>query len=569
MKHILLNHAKLGLIKCVRDSPTAMIKILGLPYGTISQRFARSKLASNAYDYDGSRHQNGAFDATRPGPSSIQPWGSVKSDAANIPLPTEDIPADEEQSENCLNLSIRLPLMCLDDKQELRSNAKVPVLVFIHGGAYFLGSANRPYYDPTNLVRHAIERDTPIIMVGINYRLGILGFLHSDRAGDMMPENNGLHDQDLAFEWLREHIEEFGGDIDNITVIGQSAGGESISVQTMRKPLFRRAIMFSGTPVTMPALTHDEHHDNFITQARQLGIEVTDHAGKERGAIEVAKKMVQIDVAQIRNLAWVGLPCTSSSFFPVEKVSMQLIKTGKLAPPGWREWAKPVEAQIVGSCTYDGGISYNMMSKDKSRKDHAKAFMHISQDVLGEENGRRLSKLYDVHESTPDSEALQRICLFESDIGFFAAALSVAENGLVPDTYFHIFDLPNPFPGPIREHGAFATHTFDIVTLFGGVHEDQLPANYGPVISRWREQILDFVVRGAPPCNRYLGGKDTDRCALLVDESGSREVESRDYLDDDGHRRSRLFKLAQDVAGDAGWDVLWVGVCRRFLMRGK
>jgi carboxylesterase type B len=568
MAKIVLNHAKLGAIRCLRETNDSMVKILGLPYGKIAQRFSRAELSHKLSDGDSERYRDGVFDATRPGASCIQPWGSVKSDAANIPLPTDNLPDDEEQSEDCLNLSIHLPEVCVDEGGKIRAEMKLPVLVFIHGGAYFLGSANRPYYNPENLVRHAIQRESPIIFVGINYRLGALGFWHSDRAGDLVPENNGLYDQDTAFEWLRENIEGFGGDVDNVTVIGQSAGSESISVQTMRTPLFKRAIMFSGTPVTMPAMTHEEHHDNFLKHAEKLDIHIKDDDGSERDTEAIARDVIDVDASKIRDLAWVGLPCTNSEFFPFERPTMDLARKGKVAPPDWKDWARPVEAQIVGSTTYDGGISYNMMRNDASRKNHAEAFRRIAVDVLSPRHGAELMNIYGVENSLDDADALQRICLFESDIGFFAAALSIAESDLVKETYFHVFDLPNPFPGPIREQGAFATHTFDIATLLGSVHEDRLPSHYGPVVARWRDSILDFVTMGMPPCARFVGDGG-ERRGLMVDESGVRDVDSEAWLENDEGRRRRLFDLARQIDADTGLDVLWVDVCRRFLMRGE
>jgi carboxylesterase type B len=561
MTHVVLKHAKLGAIKCLRD-PQTIIKVLGLPYGTISQRFARAKLSRKLSDVDTGRYQDDVFDATRPGPSSIQPWGSVKSDASNIPLPVDNLPEDEEQSEDCLNLSIYLPHTCFDNSNNFREDARLPVLVFIHGGAFFLGSANRPYYNPTNFMRHAIERSSPIIFVGINYRLGALGFWHSDHAGDLVPENNGLHDQELAFQWLRDNIGGFGGDIDNVTVIGQSAGGESVSLRTMRTPLFKRAIMFSGTPVTMPAMTHEEHHKNFLTQAEKLGVQLADNNGKERKVEEIAEEVIKTDVEKIRELAWVGLPCTNSSFMPVERPTMELTRKGQ-----WPalDGARKVEAQIVGSTTYDGGISYNMMTRDETRKEHAKGFIKTAQDVLGTANAATLCDIYGIKPGSKDPDALQRVCLFESDIGFFAAALSIAESGQIENIYLHIFHLPNPFPGPIREQGAFATHTFDIVTLLGGAHEERLPEHYAPIVSTWRDTMLDFAIKGTPPCEKYdMGGE-----ALLVSEQGVRQVDKEAYLNNDERRRARLFELAEQVAGDRGCDVLWVDVCRRFLMNGE
>lgn len=405
-------------------------------------------------------------------------------------------------------------------------------------------------------------------MVAVNYRLGVLGFLHSPHT-EAIPSNNGLHDQDVALAWVRDHIEGFGGDAGNVTVLGQSAGGESISVKTVADPLFRRAIALSGTPVTMPTLTPREHHENFLSQAKALGIATQGADGEDRSAGDVAEDFISADVRKIRELAWVGLPCANTQFFPVEKPSMQAVRAGEMAPQGWRGRCTPVEAQIVGSTTYDGGISFNMMSKDDNRKDHAEAFGKIAEDVLGAKHGSELCALYSITKDMGDADALQAVCLFESDIGFFAAAVATVEADLIPKTYFHIFDLPNPFDGPIRKQGEFATHTFDIVTLLGGVHEQFLPESYKPAISTWRDHILDFVVSGTPPCKEYMQDGRRERRGLIVDKDGVRDVGEEEWLDNDDGRRRRLFELAQKVKGDAGCDVLWMDVGRRFLMKGE
>lgn len=571
MNDIIITHDKLGAIKCLHNPAASLLKIQGLPYGTIPQRFARSKVVRHFNDTENARHVNGVFDASKPGASSIQPWGSVQSDAESIPLPTDNLKDNEGQSEDCLNLSIHLPLACLDEDNNLRKDAHVPILVFIHGGAFIVGSGNRPYYNPANLVQHAHNRGTPIIFVAINYRLGALGFWHSNRVADLLPENNGLYDQEIAFEWLRDNMTGFGGDISNVTIIGQSAGGQSISVQSMRRPLFKRAILLSGTAVTMPPMTPEEHHQTFVAHADKLGIRTKGQDGKERDAREIAKEVINIDVAKIRDLRWVGSPCTKSELFPVERPSMKLIKQGKLAPPDWRDWAQPVEAQVIGTTTYDGGVFFHMISKDKSRKDHAKSFKCISSNVLGAVNGEELCEIYGITSNSEDPDALQRICLFESDIDYFAAALCDAESGLVENTYFQIFDLPDPFPGSLPEPGVFATHAFDIVTILGGIHEDRLPKEYMPVISRWRDIILDFTANGTPPCLPYHGNSQSsaDRSALLIDQHGVRNIGCHEYMENDNRRRARLFELAYKVAGDDGLDILSVDICQRFLMRGE
>lgn len=137
MPQITLQHPNLGAIKCLHDASTSIIQILGLPYGLLPQRFARAQPLSSLKPSP--RFTANTFDATIPGPSSIQPWHSVPTDASNIPLPTSTLPADEQQSEDCLNLSIRLPSSCFLEDGSPRTDAKLPVLVFLHGGAFFLG----------------------------------------------------------------------------------------------------------------------------------------------------------------------------------------------------------------------------------------------------------------------------------------------------------------------------------------------------------------------------------------------------------------------------------------------
>jgi carboxylesterase type B len=580
MNRITLNHLKLGAIKCLKDPNNSLVKVLGLPYGTISQRFARSRICPNLHDHPASptryNHASKVFDATIPGPCSIQPWGSIKSDASNIPLPTDNMPDEEEQSEDCLNLSIHLPSSALSsDHNAFNEKKKLPVLIFIHGGAYFLGSANRPYYSPINLLQHSITSNMPIIIVSINYRLGALGFWHASTPDNLIPENNGLHDQLLALEWVQENIGGFGGDPGNVTAMGQSAGGESLSILSnsdvvREKGLMKRVIMLSGTPVTMPAMTPSEHTENFLTQADKLGINIHSSNGKDgkRDVSEVAREVIEVDVQKIRELAWVGSPCTQTPLLPFDKPTMAMMRTG--GPPAWRK-ESTIEAQIVGTTTYDGGISFNMMSRDPSRSSHATAFSSIATDVLGKENGDALCDIYGIKEGLEDSDALQRICSFESDIGFFAAALATAEAGLVKETYLQIFDLPNPFPGPIHELGEFATHTFDISTLLGGAHGHLLPAQYRPVISEWRSRIVDFVGNGKAPCATFMAGQGGgenggNRKALVVNEKSVREEGEKEWM---GERREKLFELADRVDRERGWDVLWVDVCRRFLMRGE
>lgn len=130
-------------------------------------------------------------------------------------------------------------------------SAQLPVMVWIHGGAYGIGMSSLPEYDGTCLTRHGV------VVVTFNYRVGVEGFGQIDG----MPANRGLLDQVAALEWVRDNIHAFGGDPAQVTVFGQSAGGGSVAA-LMAMPraagLFRRAIAQSvpGTFFT-PALASD------------------------------------------------------------------------------------------------------------------------------------------------------------------------------------------------------------------------------------------------------------------------------------------------------------------------
>ena len=144
-----------------------------------------------------------------------------------------------EPSEDCLTLNVWTP--SLDD-------ARRPVMVFFHGGAFVTGSGSMPMYHGATLARRG-----DVVIVTINYRLGLFGYLRGvDLCGDALPStgNEGLLDQIAALEWVRQEIAAFGGDPDNVTVFGQSAGAASISaLLAMPNPrrLFQKAILQSGT----------------------------------------------------------------------------------------------------------------------------------------------------------------------------------------------------------------------------------------------------------------------------------------------------------------------------------
>ncbi|KAK0072920.1 hypothetical protein PV325_010529, partial [Microctonus aethiopoides] len=115
------------------------------------------------------------------------------------------------------------------------------VMVYIHGGSFICGSGEDVMFGPDYL----IERE--IVLVTINYRVGIFGFLNVD--DEEAPGNQGLKDQVLALKWIQQNIAQFGGDPNNVTIFGQSAGGASVhylTISPLAQGLFNKAIIQSG-----------------------------------------------------------------------------------------------------------------------------------------------------------------------------------------------------------------------------------------------------------------------------------------------------------------------------------
>lgn len=175
------------------------------------------------------------FAAPTPAPS----WEGERPAVAHGPTPPQSPyppPTSELLSSvvvdgaDALNLSVWTPSP---------GAARLPVMVWIHGGAFVRGTHRLPVYDGAAFARDGV------VMVGINYRVGALGFLSLDGA----PDNRGLRDQIAALQWVRDNIAAFGGDPDQVTVFGESAGAMSIAAllsSPMTHGMFHRAIMQSG-----------------------------------------------------------------------------------------------------------------------------------------------------------------------------------------------------------------------------------------------------------------------------------------------------------------------------------
>jgi para-nitrobenzyl esterase len=192
-------------------------------------------------------------------PQKVEPWSGVRQAVKLGPrcpqnatpglLPEEAVDVDKgPMSEDCLYLNLWTA--------SLDRAAKRPVMLWLHGGGYFVGSGGNPRYDGSNLARKQ-----EVVVIAINHRLNAFGHLDlSGIGGERFASsgNVGMLDIVAALEWVRDNIANFGGDPGNVTVFGESGGGGKVSTlmaMPSAKGLFHRAIAQSGTAVR--AMTKD------------------------------------------------------------------------------------------------------------------------------------------------------------------------------------------------------------------------------------------------------------------------------------------------------------------------
>jgi len=192
---------------------------LGIQYAAAGKRFARSTLIES---------QQPLINATSYGPYCYQsiPPGSDQAFSVYTSQP---------QDEECLHLNIWRP-------ENTTSSSLLTTMVFIHGGGFQLGSGAEPLYTGANLAR-----EHGVVVVTLNYRLGLFGFLVTGENGE--GGLNGIHDQINALQWVQNHIESFGGNPNQVTIFGESAGSVSVCmlcVSPLARDLFQRAILQSG-----------------------------------------------------------------------------------------------------------------------------------------------------------------------------------------------------------------------------------------------------------------------------------------------------------------------------------
>ncbi|KAF2723326.1 alpha/beta-hydrolase [Polychaeton citri CBS 116435] len=213
------------------------------------------------------------------GPSASCPQFFVQTyDTSNLPASAIALLADSplfqvasNQKEDCLTMTVQRPT-------GTKAGDNLPVLFWIFGGGFEVGSNNM--YDGSPIIRRSVQMGKPIIYVSVNYRVGGFGFLAGKELGKEGSTNLGLRDQRLGLQWNAENIRAFGGDPDKVTIWGESAGAISVFDQLLvnggdntykGKPLFRGAIMDSGSVIPVDSVSASQAQAVFDTVAKNAG----------------------------------------------------------------------------------------------------------------------------------------------------------------------------------------------------------------------------------------------------------------------------------------------------------
>ncbi|WP_109484985.1 carboxylesterase/lipase family protein [Occallatibacter savannae] len=330
-------------------------------------------------------------------------------------------------SEDCLFLNVWTP--------KASAAAKLPVLVYIHGGAFTSGSGDVPVYDGEALAR------TGMVIVTINYRLGVLGFLaHPALTAESEHHssgNYGLLDQIEALRWVKENIGAFGGDAARVTIVGQSAGAMSVAdllASPLAKGLFSGAIADSGIG------------------GRGVPMQTLDEAEKSGEAFASAKKAASIEALR-------ALPAS------------EFAKPGGRFAPIVDGWVVPENAIAATEQKGSGsdvpvitGFQANDAALGGGRTNAAEQFQNRAKQAYGP-MAEEFLKLYP---AASDEEAKQSGVASGRDrlkAGMYLWASKRAETHKSP-VYIYYFDRAVPWPAH-PEYGAF--HSGELPYTFGNL----------------------------------------------------------------------------------------------------
>ena len=412
-------------------------------------------------------------------PVAHEPWAGVRSATRfGKPAPqlttggmTDSVPVAWD--EDCLYLNVQTPAV---------DEGNRPVLFWIHGGGFRTGQGAIPWYDGTQFVRNG-----NIVVVSINYRLGALGFTDLSRFGPEFETSgvNGILDQIFALQWVRDNIRNFGGNPDNVTIAGESAGAFSVCsllASPLAEGLFKRAISQSGS--AQHALTAEAANlvtDAFIEESgcnsiEQLQALAVDDLLKYQGKIDQ-----QFQNSSALNQVAPFYPAIGNSVLPA--LPLDCIKQGAGAA---------VDLLIGTNKDENSLFVLDSVSEDKYQR---------GADRFG--GGAALVETYD--RTYPNATATERAIQMGTDFTFRIPSLRVCEARATAQTnsWMYRFDWES------RTGSLKATHALEVPFTFDNLGKSGVGMFLGPgeipqgVADIMHQSWINFIVDGDPGWPQY------------------------------------------------------------------
>ncbi|GHI06832.1 carboxylesterase [Streptomyces cellostaticus] len=455
------------------------------------------------------------FQAPRP----ARPWDGTREAYAFGPPPPQEpglqgrkgAPAPGPTGDDWLTVNVWTP--------DPDPSSARPVMVWIYGGAYKLGHAGQPGYD----ARH-IAKDGDVVVVTFNYRVGMEGFARLDGA----PANRGLLDQVAALEWVRANIAAFGGDPEQVTVFGESAGAGSVAsllAMPRARGLFRRAVAQS-----VPGTYFSD------ALARDMAAALAAEAGRRPTAADLAA----VDPRRL----------TDASQSLGAKMLQYTDRWGQAAPTV-TPFSPVVDGDVLPTTPWQAlaaGAARDVDLLVGHNRDEFRLFLalggmlgKITEDQLsgalrllapGGEAGERAYRA-----AFPDDTPTDLYERVQTDWLFAMPSLHLAEAQRAGGGSAHVYELAWATPGNSGVLGA--CHGLDIPLLFGTFHADlgvllfagvDIPAEAQELSARFRRSWTAFARTGDPGWPAYDTGErlvqvlDTEPTVTAYPRETSRRI---------------------------------------------
>lgn len=450
--------------KLLGNSHDGVTTFYNVPYAKNPFTTERRFQAPQAYEV-----WDGILDATTEGKPVPQP-----SRGKNITLVGEP---------NDLTLNIWTPTKSITSDNNATTK-KLPVMVWIPGGAFIREDAAELAYDGTSFAQN------DVIVVTINYRVGVDGFMHLDGA----PDNRGILDQIMALEWVQENIGNFGGDVNQVTVAGQSAGAESVAIllgTDKAENLFQKAIMQSPP---MEYLTPKEAQQIAQDFAKQLDVPATINGLSGVPYPELVKKVIDMGYTIQDRDKWGMLSWGGTAFLPV--IDGDIIVN---SPMKDLVNASPSIPVIVGSTDQESRLYFVPSGVVKNTNEETRALLLSDLSLSG-------SPL-DVYSKKGDGKSIgDTFSDIQSDLTFRMPALHIAQK--LTQNNNHVWHYNFSWKSPAFGGQLGAAHFVDVPFVFNTTGSEQAKSFVGTkppieLVNAMHNQWLTFIKTGQTDWKPY------------------------------------------------------------------